>query len=214
MDLLTWLAVHRPHLLPRTIVLSSSSPAHLEALRERWPAVRTIRKPFELGEMIAATQGITATCEPRERTAEEQFCRHSMRAGAKAGVIVATNGAFVEPVVWFGYTKEMVDGYFPLSVDAAYPLCATLRHGKPLWIASVMLATPEYPMLAPVWEQNESRAMATVPLRDRGRIVGAAGWSFRESRPFSEAEQQVLTGIADAIPQWMRGKQSAASASA
>src|SRR3712207_869299 len=51
-QLLEWLSEERPHLLSRTIVLSSATPARLEALRERWPAVRTIRKPFELGEVL------------------------------------------------------------------------------------------------------------------------------------------------------------------
>ncbi|HYC93949.1 MAG TPA: response regulator [Thermoanaerobaculia bacterium] len=213
-QLLEELAAGRPHMLSRAVVISSASPVQLEALRERWPAVRTIRKPFELGEVIEATQQITAARVPRSLTAEEKFCRHSMRAGAKAGIIVRANGGVLEPLLSFGYTPEMVDSYFPLAVDAPYPLCKAVRHGKPMWIASVIAVAPEYPTLAPVWERNESRAVATVPLREGSRIVGAAGWSFREPRLFSEVEQQVLTGIAEAIPEWLRDEQSAASASA
>jgi CheY-like chemotaxis protein len=203
LEILSWLAEEQPHMLARAVVLSSASPAQLDAVRERWPEVRTIRKPFELGEVLEVTQSIAATREPRTPSAVEKFCRVSIRAGAKAGVIVRSNGANVEPLLWFGYTKEMVDGYFPVSVDAPYPLCATLRDGKPLWIASVVMATPEYPMLAPVWEQNASRALASVPMHTGGRIVGAAGWTFREPRLFSDAERQLLTDIADAIPEWL-----------
>jgi GAF domain-containing protein len=213
MQLLEWLAEERPHMLARTVVLSSAAPAKLEALRERWPALHTIRKPFELGEVIEVTQQVAVARERRGQSAQEKFCRHSMRAGAKAGVIVLANGAMAEPLLSFGYTKEMLDSFFPLSLDAPYPLCATVRQGKPLWIASLITAGPDYPLLAPVWQKNESRALATIPLRDGERIIGAAGWSFREPRMFSEAEQQLLTRIAAAIPEWMRDEQSAASAS-
>ncbi|HEX6086614.1 MAG TPA: response regulator [Thermoanaerobaculia bacterium] len=213
-QLLEWLAQERPHMLARSIVISSASPANLEALRERWPDVHTIRKPFELGEVLEETQRVVSLRVPRTPTVEEKFCRHSMRAGAKAGIIVRASGNALEPVLSFGYEPAMMTSYFPMPLDAQYPLCAAMRHGKPMWIASVVAAAPEYPTLAPVWEKNESRAIATMPLREGNRVVGAIGWSFREPRLFSEVEQQLLTEIAEAVPEWMRAEQSTASASA
>lgn len=215
-ELLGWMAEERPHLLSRTVVLSSASPAQLEDVRASWPQVRTIRKPFELSEMLELTQAIAAAREPREQSAEEQFCRYSMRAGAKAGIVVAANGAGLEPILSFGYTPAMLENWFPLPIDAPFPLCASVRHGKPLWIASVLAAAPEYPTLAAVWEANESRAIAAVPLRDGDRLLGAIGWSFREVRLFSEAEQQVFASIAEALPEWLglRSEQSESSATA
>lgn len=212
-QLLEWLAQERPHMLARSIVISSASPAQLDALRERWPDVRTIRKPFELGEVVEETQRVVSGHVPRTHTAEEKFCRHSMRAGAKAGIIVRASGNALEPILSFGYAPGMVESYFPMTIDAPYPLCAALRHGKPMWIASVVAAAPEYPTLAPVWEKNESRAIATVPLRDGNRVVGAVGWSFREPRLFSDLEQRLFTEIAEAVPEWMRTEQSTTSAS-
>ena len=204
-ELLEWLAAERPHMLSRAVVLSSATPAKLDAVRERWPRVRTIRKPFELGEVLELAQHITASGrrEPGEASALEKFCRHSMRAGAKAGVVVGVNGAVLEPLLSFGYSAAILDSYFPISVDAPYPLCATIRHDKPLWIASVVAAAPDYPTLAAVWEANESRAVAAVPLRGGTGVIGAIGWSFREPRLFSEREQQIFTGIAEAVPEWL-----------
>jgi CheY-like chemotaxis protein len=213
-QLLEWLAQERPHLLARSIVVSSASPAQLEALRERWPDVRTIRKPFELGEVVEETQRVVSQRLPHLPTAEEKFCRHSMRAGAKAGIIVRASGSVLEPLLSFGYTPAMLEGYFPMMIDAPYPLCLTLRHGKPMWIASVITAAPEYPTLAPVWEKNESRAIAAVPLREADRVIGAIGWSFREPRLFSDAEQRLFTEIAEAVPEWIRAEQSVTPASA
>lgn len=213
-QLLERLEQERPHMLSRTIVISSASPVQLDAVRERWPGVRTIRKPFELGAVIEETQQIALRREPRTPTLEEKFCRHSMRAGAKAGVIVRTNGTAVEPFLSFGYAPGMLESFFPMSIDAPYPLCLTIRHDRPTWIASLIAAAPEYPTLAAVWEKNESRAIAAVPLREGNQVVGAIGWSFREPRLFSDAEQGVLTEIAEAVSEWMRDERSAATASA
>ncbi|HVG25555.1 MAG TPA: response regulator [Thermoanaerobaculia bacterium] len=211
MELLEWLAATRPEMLGRAVVISSVAPKQLEAVRERWPAVRTIRKPFELGEVLELTQSIAATREPRVQTAEEKFCRFSMRAGAKAGVVVAANAIAHEPLLSFGYSREMLAGFFPIPADAPYPLCTAIREEKPLWIASLVAAAPDYPMLAPVFEKNASRALAAVPLRDGERVVGAAGWSFREPRLFSEPEQQVLIGIANSIREWLDLRGAAAA---
>lgn len=203
MELLEWIAAVRPEALSRAVVLSSATPARLDAVRDRWPQVRTIRKPFELGEVLELTQYIAASREPRAQSAVEKFCRYSMRAGAKAGIVVGASGAVLEPLLSFGYDEGMLADWFPLPIDAPYPLCATVRHGKPLWIASVIAAAPEYPTLAAVWEANESRAIACVPLRDDANVIGAIGWSFREPRLFSEHEQLIFTGIAEGVPEWL-----------
>jgi two-component system cell cycle response regulator CpdR len=215
MDLLAGFAAERPHLLSRSVVLSSASPMQLDLVRERWPEVLVIRKPFELGEVLEATQQIAARSEPRESSAAAKFCRYSLRAGAKAGVVVAPNSESLDLVLSFGYTSEMLDSYFPLPADAPYPLSTAVRHGKALWLASLIAAAPDFPTLAPVWEANQSRAVAALPLRDdNGKIIGAVGWSFREPRLFSEAEQQVFLEIAEALPEWIGalGRQSAGAA--
>ena len=201
-DILAWLAETQPEMLSRAVVLSSAVPAQLRLVAERWPQVRIVGKPFELGEVIELVQQITAAAREHELTALEKFCRHSMRGGAKAGVVVTIRDSVAEPVLAFGYSPEMIAA-FPLSLDSPYPLTATLRHRKPLWIASLLMAAPDYPMLAPVFQKNESRALATVPLIENGELLGAVGWSFREPRLFSEAEQQVFVAIAEAIPAWV-----------
>ena len=213
-DILQWMAQERPHLLRRAVVVSSAPPSQLEAVSARWN-VPAIRKPFELGEVLEAAQSIVAQRERREQTAAEKFCRHSMRAGAKAGIVVARVDNTLQPVLSYGYTKELIDAYFPLSLDAPYPLTAVIRDGKPVWIASLTLAAPEYPALAPVWEKNESRALAVVPLMQGEQVIGAAGWSFRQPRQFSETEKPLFAEIAEALPEWLElNEQSATTATA
>jgi len=213
-EILEWIGRERPAMLSRVVVLSSSSPARLEAVRGEWPGVRTIRKPFELGEVVEAAAEASKDRVPREATAGENFCRFSVRAGAKAGVIVATSGGAVEPVLTFGYAAEDVTRFFPMSVDAAYPLCSSIRNAKPVWIASIAGAGTDYPMLQPVWAKNGSRALAVVPLLQDGRAVGAAGWTFREPRLFTEREQQLLTEIAAGVVDWLPDHPTRAQAGA
>ena len=202
MEILQWLERERPDTLARVVVLSSSSPARLDAVREEWPGVRTIRKPFELGAVVEAAAEVSAGRVRHEATAAENFCRFSVRAGAKAGVIVTTTDGEVTPVLTFGYEPEVVQRFFPMSVDSPYPLCSSIRTGKPVWIASLTSAGADYPVLQPVWSKHESRALAVVPLLHEGRAIGAAGWTFREPRLFNDREQQLLTAIADRLSEW------------
>ena len=203
-QVLEWIARARPQTLARSIVLSSASERQLQRVRDQWPQVQIIRKPFELGEVIEATQAMTATREERSPSFAETFCRRSVRAGASAGLIVGKTGPRVEALHSFGYQPGEVESYFPLPLEALVPICAAIRNATPVWLASVTLARADYPLLKPSFEKNESRALAVVPLLRDGRAVGAVGWSFREPRLFTEAEQQTFLAIAamlaDGVP--------------
>lgn len=196
MQVLQWVARERPRMLAKIIVLSSAPERHLQLVSDQWPQVHIIRKPFDLGEMVESARAMTANCEERSQSLAEELCRRSVRAGARAGVIVRRNGSVLEALHAFGYEPGEVASYFPLAVDAPLPLCAAVRNGTPVWLASVTMAEAEYPLLKPVFAKNESRALAVAPLLRDGRAVGAVGWSFREPRLFTDAEQQTLLAVA------------------
>jgi CheY-like chemotaxis protein len=195
--ILEWLERERPHALERALVISSASEMHLLRVQARWPGVRVIRKPFELADLISAAQNAIQRPAARETTIESVFCRRSIQAGAKAGLVVRTDGARLVPMLSFGFTQAAIDAFFPMSVDDPYPLCASIRRGQPVWLASLRMASPEYPILSPVWIKNESHALAAVPLLRHGRAIGAAGWGFREPRLFRETEQDRFLSIAE-----------------
>ena len=195
-DLLQWLAVDRPAALERTIVLSSAPDAQLERARQRWPGVRVIRKPFELEEILAAAKLARSAPADRALTAAGTFCRRSVLAGAKAGVIVRLRGKNVEPLLTFGYAHEQIAPFLSMTVDDPYPICVAIRTSAPFWCTSVARARLDYPILAPVWTKNESQAFAVVPIMSGEVIIGAVGWSYREPRLFGDAEQRTLLDIA------------------
>jgi len=217
-EILERLSAEDADIVRRVIVLSSASEKELRRVREQWPATTVIRKPFELGEMIEAAQSAIANRPPRTPDLREMFSRASMRAGAKAGVIVRTDGRDVEQVDAFGYEPGVFESFFPMQLDAPYPLCAAMRHARPVWIASLAAVAPEYPMLMPVWTLHESRALAAVPLMHDGVVFGATGWSFREPRLFNEMEQStfmsIAASVAAALPHAEHPIQSGSGASA
>ena len=197
LDLLQWLSVERPAALSRALVLSSAPDAQLDRVRERWPQVCVLRKPFELGEVLESVQNATANRETtRELTPADTFCRRSILAGAKAGVLARVRGASVEPLLTFGYSPDQIAPYLDMTVDDPYPICKSVRTAEPMWCASIASAQLDYPILAPVWAQQQSRAFAVVPLVSDGAVIGAAGWTYREPRLFTEAEQRTLLDIA------------------
>ena len=195
-QVLEWIACERPQALAKSIVLSSAPEWQLQRVRDLWPAVRVIRKPFELGDVVESAQAIAASRDMRRPSFAEDFCRRSVQAGARAGLIVKKNAGRVEALHAFGYRPGDVESFFPLPLETPVPICAAIRNAQPVWLASVTMATAEYPLLSPVFAKNESRALAAVPLVHGGETAGAVGWSFREPRLFTDSERQVFIALA------------------
>ncbi|HUP59338.1 MAG TPA: GAF domain-containing protein [Thermoanaerobaculia bacterium] len=213
-DVLRWLAEYRPAAVPKVVVMSSAPDHIIENVRRQWSDVRTLRKPFDLADIFGFAES-AARPRPRAVTRAEKFCRRSICAGAKAGVVVRRHDDFVDLVTSYGYAPGVAESWYPAPLSSAMPICAAMRNARPVWLASLTLAQPEYPLLVPVWEQYQSRAFAAVPLLRDGIVIGAAGWSFREPRLFNEAEQRSFTAIADLAADMIEpGEQSAANAGA
>lgn len=216
LQILEWIGREQPQALAKSIVLSAASERQLRLVREQWPQARVLRKPFELGDIVESAQAMAARREERVPSFAEVFCRRSVRAGARAGVIARTNGTRVEAIHSFGYSRGEAESYFPLRLDAPVPLCAAIRNAAPVWLASLTLADTQYPLLKPVFEKYESRALAAVPLIRGGHVLGAVGWSFREPRLFTDAEQQPFLSIAATVAEGLPDQpgQSVAAAGA
>ena len=180
----------------RTTILSAASEKQLDRVRGAWPAVRVVRKPFDLDEVMTIAQDVAAGRAPRARTGAEDFCRRSVAAGAKAGVIVRRTGANVAPVLSYGYPAGVLESYFPLTVDGPYPICDAMRSRRAVWLDSLTEIARLYSPVAKDFERNASHAAAVVPLVRDEEVVGAAGWTFREPHRFADVDQRTFTAIA------------------
>lgn len=192
-----WLAAHRPEMLERMMIVSAATDAQLQRMWSEWSSVRIVRKPFELADVIDAARAAAGTCERGAATAEELFWRQSIISGAKSGILVRRRGDQLDLATHFGYEPGAVESYFPLQLSDLYPIAAAVRHGRPVWLAS-LATTPEYPLLASVWRRHHSRALAAVPVFHGRDVIGAAGWTFREPQRFSDVEQHGWLAIGQA----------------
>lgn len=208
-----WVSTNRPDALRRLMILSSATETQLERMKREWTNVRIVRKPFELADVIEASREAALNRPRREPAPDELFWRASVASGAKSGLIVRRIGDVVELVTHFGYPAGAVEPWFPLPVNEPYPLCTAIRQAQPVWLASIRDA-PEYPLLAGIWLTNQTNALAVAPLIREGVVIGAAGWTFRESQRFTEAEKRNWLAIADAAAILVEGDASAQSTQA
>lgn len=207
-----WLRQHRPEALARMMIVTAAGEAQLQRMAGEWEGVRIIRKPFELADVMEASRA-AAIRTPRASAPAELFARQSMSAGAKSGLIVRREGDALTYVLSFGYEPGAAERFFPLSVNELYPLCAAVRHARPAWLASLRDLPPEYPLLAPLWQANRTRALAAVPILCGNEAIGAAGWTFRDAQRFSEAEKRGWLAIAQAAASLAAGAAPARPAS-
>jgi CheY-like chemotaxis protein len=204
-DVLEELASRRPDLLARIVVISSATEAHLRDVRGRYPAVSALRKPFDLTELLTIVRERAArhaAAQPPD--AAKTFVRLSVTAGAKAGAVVRHRGDALELVDSFGYPPGMAASFYPLPIDAQFPMCAAARHGRAVWMSTLQTAAAaEYPLLAPIWRKHGSFALAAIPILAGESVAGVAGWSFSEPRLFNDEERArfivIAAGAADLI---------------
>src|SRR5436853_3773184 len=77
-EILDDLAARRPELLRRIVALSTANEASLRDVRGRHPAVAVLRKPFDLGALIAAVRQRAAAHSPaRAAVPQDLFVRRS-----------------------------------------------------------------------------------------------------------------------------------------
>jgi CheY-like chemotaxis protein len=213
-ELLATLFATKPEMLARVVVVSAAPLQELESISELYPMVRVLRKPFELTELIGAVEAATADVEQPARELAAEFCRRSILNGAKAGIvrIPAPDATHLDIAMSYGYTAAMLDPFTKLTIDAPLPICAAYRRQRPVWFASLTMASAEYPMLKPVWEANQSRALAALPLLDDGKCIGVAGWTFRDARTFAADERKRFEEIAEFLASEIAALSSAAKA--
>lgn len=197
-EILAFLEVTDPDLLPHVVVVSSMQRQELDRVRQRYPQTPVLRKPFDLKELLETVIRATRNRAHGPRDINAEFCRLSIVNGAKAGVILVagSDAEKLNPVRSFGYSADMVERFAPVAADRPYPACNAYRTGTPVWLNSTLAASSEYPDLAPLFQANHSHALAALPLVRDGKVFGAAGWSFRDPRPFTDDERHRFEAIA------------------
>lgn len=184
-----------PHMLGRTVVVSSAPQPRLEQIAAEFSEVAQIRKPFEIDALIAAIDRHAVREEEPVLAFDENFCRGSVRCRAKSGVVTKLIGRTLHVTSSFGFSGNALEKYFPLNIDEQFPICAAAR-GRQVWCASLTHLGSDYPLLLPVWKEQHSNAIAALPVERDGEVIGAVGWSFSEPQVFRGGERECLEAMA------------------
>jgi PAS domain S-box-containing protein len=85
-----------------------------------------------------------------------------------------------------------------LTVDAPTPAARAARTGEASWIESPEELAAAFPGFASVYPPAAAiGAVAALPLRARGKVLGALGFAFEEARRFEPDERDLLSSVAD-----------------
>ena len=149
-----------------------------------------------LGLLQALTAAFSAALTPE--AVVHVLLEHGIPAlGATTGLVmvVSADGTYLTSIGAHGYPPDVAARFAHLPLDAALPVAAVVRDGRPRWITDTAAAARAYPDVGPIYAAVGSRATAALPLADAGgRVIGALAFNYAsahtfdaESRAFKEA---------------------------
>ena len=199
-EIVRHIARDRPELLQRIIVVTAIAQSQLQHFEHKSAIWSLIRKPFDVPEFVRTARECVLANAPQRFVAIEELtswlAAEATACGAQAALVATSSGHQLTLEATFGYDDDLVEQYFPLPITCKYPLCATVRTGRAVWLASLTPPVPDYPLLLPIWTTH-GRALATVPLVQEESLLGAIGWRFGEPQRFDEEQRMMLLTMAN-----------------
>lgn len=111
-------------------------------------------------------------------------------AAEEWAVLRAGSGAAGQAMLARGHRMRIGSGMIGWCIANAQPRMAAAASAQAMLADAVRLATPELP---------ETRSEAAIPMRSRGRVIGAISVQSKRPQPFSEMEISVFQAIADQL---------------
>jgi serine phosphatase RsbU (regulator of sigma subunit)/anti-sigma regulatory factor (Ser/Thr protein kinase) len=198
----------RPFLPAERRLLGSWARQGSEALvRARlYESEREARESADEARKLAArlqrtTADLAAAVDLAE-VAEVVVGELSAALGAVAGwlSLVDDSGRMLELVASHGYSRDFVERYRRVPLDAPLAVAEVVREGTSAWLEKASAET-EYPELQEATEATTGDGLAIVPLRSAGRTFGFVALRFWESGTFSDAERTLVQTLADQCAQ-------------
>lgn len=217
-DFLREVELSRPEMLNRTVVMTALAESQIHQMVGRMPRLRVpiLRKPFEitafLSRMEDALNYSDSSAMQDLREIADRFEQDSIALGASGGVLAVIHpidGSMLDMESSYGYPAGMAELFFPLPLDRRFPLSAAARQGAPVWLGSPKAAGEDYPELPGIWQKTGSHALASVPIFHQGKVVGVAGWSFKDPQDFDETQRATITRKANEYGEILSNQRSA-----
>jgi signal transduction histidine kinase len=100
-----------------------------------------------------------------------------------------------------GFPSEVAE-WQRLDPHAPLPLSTAMRTGEPVWVTGYQELVAAYPAVALSTVPSERlQAVAALPLKLHGRVLGGIAFSFADERWFSAPERDVLLSLAQQCAQ-------------
>ncbi len=123
--------------------------------------------------------------------------------GARAGQVMrlTEDGTLLEAMRTVGYPDPYAQSFSRFALEANLPSPDAVRTGQPLWIHSHAEFAERYPVVAARRPPGALEAVAVVPLRFEGRVLGTLVLSFDSVKAFTPDEQALLQALAQQCAQ-------------
>jgi len=120
----------------------------------------------------------------------------AMGANAGSVAMLTDQGGELELLDSVGYPAELIEKWQRFPVTSVALLAEAVRTGKMVWIDDLQAEESRYPHLSALQAVSDSRALSAVPLIVEGRVIGAMGLTFRETKKFEPDDRAFMLAIA------------------
>ena len=153
-------------------------------------------------QLQALTAALSAALDPPGVGAA--IIEHAMPAlGANAGnvFLLDAGGRTLHNLALLGYDPAVERWSQALPVDGETMVAEVVRTGQPILVSTWSDRLRRYPHHRTVHAREGDRAVAGLPLRVEGRIIGALSLAFPTDRSFDDVERGFMAVVADLCAQ-------------
>lgn len=161
--------------------------------RARQPDKTSIHELARVQERTTRLQEVTAALAAAltpEDVAQVMIDQGITALGAYAGALVLRqeDAPLLDVLISQGYPPGSWNGDATLPLSAPLPISDAARTGEAIWLTNGAAYVERYPHLSSA--AHRSAAIAALPLRSGGRVIGALGLSFAAPQPFTADDRR------------------------
>ena len=157
---------------------AEAEDARSAAETARQAAEQSAARTRRLQQVTAALAGAIRPEEVAQVVVEQGVAALSAQAGSI--LRLSSDGTSLELLRAVGYSKQILDRWQHLPLDANLPLAEAARTRHPIFLESEDRWLERYKGTGPLRALAGSRAWAALPLAVDGQVLGAMGLSFSE----------------------------------
>jgi PAS domain S-box-containing protein len=151
------------------------------------------RRRAELLEAVAASLARAAT---RGEIAEIMARAGVEAMGASAAWVGLLDGRMLRHAASVGYPEALASSLTEIPLASDRPAATVVREDVAYWFPSSGELRAAYPHLVPEFAKLDFEALAMVPLRGIGRMLGFLSVHFAERHEFGVSERDLVTTLA------------------